>query len=100
MQQNNTIYAKRELIKEIMYRLLLPSMKLSFITLIVLVSRRFRNQLNSNVKMTHCKSNRYLPLIFTSISIGFFYQSGIICDEYFKYPTTTFVSIVRGLPVT
>lgn len=37
-------------------------------------------------------------MVYTIVTAGFAHQSSFICDEYFKYPTVTSVSIVRALP--
>lgn len=39
-------------------------------------------------------------LLFLACTVGFAYQCGLICTDYFKYPTVTRVSIMSALPVT
>lgn len=38
--------------------------------------------------------------IYTIVILGFSYQFSLVCDEYFKYPTVTEVTIVKVLPLT
>src|SRR5437667_11444831 len=41
---------------------------------------------------------RSVPYLF--VTCGFLYQSQQICDQYFRYPTITSVSMVDALPLT
>ena len=39
-------------------------------------------------------------LVLVTVTGGFSFQVSLVCEEYFKYVTTTIVSIVDALPVT
>lgn len=45
-------------------------------------------------------SKVYQWLIYCSSLAGFLYQSIVICQEYFKYPTITSVKVIPALPLT
>src|SRR4029079_12810968 len=48
-------------------------------------------------KLIRC-SIRIVPYLL--VTCGFVYQSQKICDQYFRYPTITSVSIIDALPLT
>src|SRR4029079_9516802 len=48
-------------------------------------------------KLNRC-FNRFVPYLL--VTCGFVYQSQHICDQYFRYPTITSVSMVDALPLT
>lgn len=38
--------------------------------------------------------------VYSLTTIGFTFQTFVVCSEYFKYPTVTSVTVVQALPVT
>lgn len=50
-------------------------------------------------KMAFLKRS-FQVLVYLLITTGFSYQAFLVCQEYFKYPTATLVSILDALPVT
>src|SRR5688572_24852064 len=56
--------------------------------------------MNPSQMSTRFKTIARRIMLYIFVTGGFVYQIGLICDDYFKYPTTTFVSIVSALPIT
>src|SRR5579884_221177 len=42
----------------------------------------------------------YKVVVWIIVTCGFTYQTCLICEEYFRYPTTTMVRIASYLPTT